>query len=69
MHLTILTGASRGLGHAVADQLLARGHTVLALSRRPPARVPIVSALWEPAALFQTGRRRATSANAYREYV
>ena len=37
MHLTILTGASRGLGHAVAEQLLARGHTVLALSRRPPA--------------------------------
>ena len=36
MHLTILTGASRGLGHAVAAQLLARGHTVLALSRRAP---------------------------------
>ena len=36
MHLTILTGASRGLGHAVAQQLLACGHTVLALSRRAP---------------------------------
>ena len=33
MHLTILTGASRGLGRAVAEQLLARGHRVLALSR------------------------------------
>ena len=37
MHLTILTGASRGLGHAIAQQLLARGHTVLALSRQGPA--------------------------------
>ena len=36
MQLSILTGASRGLGHAVAAQLLARGHRVLALSRRAP---------------------------------
>jgi benzil reductase ((S)-benzoin forming) len=35
MHLTIITGASRGLGRAVAQELLARGHHVLALSRRP----------------------------------
>lgn len=35
MHLTILTGASRGLGRAVAQHLLARGHHVLALSRGP----------------------------------
>ncbi len=34
-HLSVLTGASRGLGLAVAEQLLARGHRVLALSRRP----------------------------------
>jgi benzil reductase ((S)-benzoin forming) len=43
MHLSIITGASRGLGRAVAQQLLARGHHVLALSRHaadlplPPA--------------------------------
>ncbi len=37
MHLSILTGASRGLGLAVTVQLLARGHRVLALSRRAPA--------------------------------
>lgn len=43
MHLSIITGASRGLGRAVAEQLLARGHHVLALSRQaadmpvPPA--------------------------------
>ena len=37
MHLSILTGASRGLGLAVTVQLLARGHRVLALSRRASA--------------------------------
>ncbi len=35
MHLSIITGASRGLGRAVAEQLLGRGHHVLALSRKP----------------------------------
>ena len=33
MHLSIVTGASRGLGRAVAEQLLQRGHRVLSLSR------------------------------------
>ncbi len=33
MHLTVLTGASRGLGRALLDLLLQRGHLVLALSR------------------------------------
>ena len=40
MHLTVLTGASRGLGRGVAEQLLARGHHVLALSRQP-ADLPV----------------------------
>ena len=40
MHLSILTGASRGLGRAVAEQLLARGHHVLALSRQA-AELPV----------------------------
>ena len=35
MHLSIITGASRGLGQALAAQLLARGHCVLALARQP----------------------------------
>ncbi len=40
-HLTILTGASRGLGLALAEQLLARGHRVLAIARRgTELRVP-----------------------------
>jgi benzil reductase ((S)-benzoin forming) len=36
-HLTILTGASRGLGLAVARQLLQPGHQLLTLSRQPAA--------------------------------
>lgn len=33
-HLTLITGASRGLGHAMAEQLLQAGHMVLGISRR-----------------------------------
>ena len=33
-HLTILTGASRGMGHAMAAQLLASGHDLLCISRK-----------------------------------
>lgn len=33
--VNIVTGASRGLGHAVVRQLLARGERVLTLQRRP----------------------------------
>jgi benzil reductase ((S)-benzoin forming) len=33
-HLTILTGASRGMGHAMAQQLLADGHDLLCISRK-----------------------------------
>jgi NAD(P)-dependent dehydrogenase (short-subunit alcohol dehydrogenase family) len=40
-HLTLITGASRGLGLALTEQLLAQGHRVLALARRPTlAAVP-----------------------------
>jgi benzil reductase ((S)-benzoin forming) len=35
MQLTFLTGASRGLGLAMAQQLLAQGHHVVAISRQP----------------------------------
>ncbi|MBL8362874.1 MAG: SDR family NAD(P)-dependent oxidoreductase [Rubrivivax sp.] len=35
--LAIVTGASRGLGTALAEQLAASGHTVLGLSRRTAA--------------------------------
>ena len=34
--LSIVTGASRGLGRAVAEQLLARGHQLVSISRQPP---------------------------------
>lgn len=33
-HLYILTGASRGMGHAMATQLLAPAHTLLCISRQ-----------------------------------
>ncbi len=33
-HITILTGASRGMGHAMAEQLLGMGHTLLCISRQ-----------------------------------
>lgn len=36
MGTTIITGASRGLGLAVAEQLLARGERVLAIARKAP---------------------------------
>jgi benzil reductase ((S)-benzoin forming) len=36
-HLYIITGASRGLGRAIAEQLLRPGNTVLGLSRQAPA--------------------------------
>jgi NAD(P)-dependent dehydrogenase (short-subunit alcohol dehydrogenase family) len=36
-HLTIVTGASRGLGLELARQRLAQGHRVLAIARKPAA--------------------------------
>lgn len=37
--LSIVTGASRGLGRAVAEQLLARGHQVVSISRQAPTNL------------------------------
>jgi benzil reductase ((S)-benzoin forming) len=39
-HLFIVTGASRGLGRAIAEQLLQPGHLVLGISRKAPAAPP-----------------------------
>lgn len=33
-HLTLITGASRGMGRAMAEQLLDAGHTLVCISRR-----------------------------------
>lgn len=44
MKLNIVTGASRGLGRSIADQLLARGERVLAISR---AGLPLDNPLLE----------------------
>ncbi|MEP6790638.1 MAG: SDR family NAD(P)-dependent oxidoreductase [Ramlibacter sp.] len=34
-HLTLITGASRGMGLAMAEQLIAAGHALLCISRKP----------------------------------
>ena len=34
--VAVVTGASSGIGEAIAQRLLAAGHTVIALQRRPP---------------------------------
>lgn len=41
--LTILTGASRGLGRAMAAQCLARGDHLVAIARRPDASLELVA--------------------------
>jgi NAD(P)-dependent dehydrogenase (short-subunit alcohol dehydrogenase family) len=38
--LCVVTGASRGLGRAIAEQLLQAGHVVLGLSRQTPPAPP-----------------------------
>ena len=44
-HLTLITGASRGLGRAMAEQLLQAGHTVLGISRKQdPALAEVAKA-------------------------
>jgi NAD(P)-dependent dehydrogenase (short-subunit alcohol dehydrogenase family) len=44
MELVILTGASRGLGRALAEQLLGPGRFLLTLERRPDAALPALAA-------------------------
>lgn len=44
MELVILTGASRGLGRALAEQLLAPGRLLLTIERRPDAALPALAA-------------------------
>lgn len=46
-HVTIVTGASRGLGRALAQQLLARGHHILTLQRNPDASLAAPGAALE----------------------
>ncbi len=33
LHITLITGASRGMGLALAEQLLRQGHRLLCISR------------------------------------
>ncbi|MFM2398842.1 MAG: hypothetical protein RL341_999 [Pseudomonadota bacterium] len=42
-HLTIITGASRGMGEAIALQLLREKHTLLAISRKRSSALDMVT--------------------------
>lgn len=59
----ILTGATSGVGEALCDQLLSRGHTVVAIARRAahlPARpglYPVTADLTDLAAIPALGKR------------
>ena len=43
-HLSIVTGASRGLGRGIACALAEAGHEVLGLSRHAPPAPPALAA-------------------------
>ncbi|MDD5325419.1 MAG: SDR family NAD(P)-dependent oxidoreductase [Polaromonas sp.] len=60
-HLTILTGSSRGMGLAMARQLLTQGHTVLGISRTTPDTL-MQHAVLSGAALLQWTHDLADSA-------
>jgi NAD(P)-dependent dehydrogenase (short-subunit alcohol dehydrogenase family) len=61
MARVLITGASRGIGRALADELSGRGHAVIATSRQPPdaaAQAPGIRHL----SLDVTDRRSITAA-------
>jgi NAD(P)-dependent dehydrogenase (short-subunit alcohol dehydrogenase family) len=56
LHLTLITGASRGLGRAMAEQRLAAGHRVLAMSRQVADLAGASSELFQwPVDLIEAG--------------
>ncbi|HSW19304.1 MAG TPA: SDR family NAD(P)-dependent oxidoreductase [Ramlibacter sp.] len=46
-HLTIITGASRGMGLAMARQLLASGHDLVCMARRSSDELTQTAAQWQ----------------------
>lgn len=52
-HLTLITGASRGLGQAMAEQLLKAGHVVLGISRKQSSELAEVAKATAGAELVQ----------------
>lgn len=61
-HLTILTGGSRGMGLAIGQQLLARGHHLLSIARKTSAE--LVSSASKPEQLLQWEQDLSQSAAA-----
>src|SRR5256886_12406955 len=41
-HVWLITGSSRGLGRALAEAVLAAGHTLVATARNPQQLLPLV---------------------------
>lgn len=61
-HLTILTGASRGMGLAMGQQLLAQGHQLLSIARKTSAT--LAASASRPEQLLQWEQDLAQSAAA-----
>ena len=65
-HLVIVTGASRGLGRAMAEQLLQPGNLVLGISRKSfigkvHGSAAMADREWPTVALTSYGRERGAS--------
>src|ERR1700712_2955649 len=65
INVAIITGASGGIGRAIAGAMLAAGHPVVSLDRRPPAWAParlepVQVDLFDPKATADAARDIAT---------
>ena len=62
----IITGASQGIGRAMAERFLAEGASLLAASRRPPtlAEAPEERYLWQATDVADPGQVEALFATA-----
>jgi benzil reductase ((S)-benzoin forming) len=64
--LFVLTGASRGLGRALASQLLAPDTCLLTLSRKPDASLAVEAAARGAHLIWSSGRSMSRTPAAWR---